>query len=105
MPVRKRRLPVCTASAYVPNGSGGAGSLIPSSFNRCSALTGREPSAVTISQRAQGPRAAPPRSPDRLRSVDTGLLGPRDFACVGHVWDMLSPEMPGRIADRAPLED
>src|SRR5580704_16433392 len=38
MPVRKSRLPDCTASTYVPNGSGGAGRLIPSSFNRCSAL-------------------------------------------------------------------
>src|SRR6266478_9772699 len=40
IPLRKSRLPVCTASAYVPNGSGGAGSLISSSFNRCSALAG-----------------------------------------------------------------
>ena len=32
----------------VPNGSGGAGSVMPSSFNRCSALAGREPSRVTI---------------------------------------------------------
>src|SRR6266850_8014256 len=35
-------------SAYAPNGSGGGGSLMPSSFNRCSALAGREPSRVTI---------------------------------------------------------
>ncbi len=34
------------------NGSGGAGSLMPSSLNRCSALAGREPSLVTICLRA-----------------------------------------------------
>ncbi len=38
IPVRKSRLPVCTASEYVPNGSGGAGSWMPRSFSRCSAL-------------------------------------------------------------------
>src|SRR5216684_7914029 len=43
IPLRKSRLPVCTASTYAPNGSGGAGSLMPSSFNRCSALAGGGP--------------------------------------------------------------
>src|SRR5947209_11624602 len=62
IPLRKSSLPVCTASTYVPNGSGGGGSLMPSSFNRCSAPAGREPSGVTICRRARRrPRAAPPR--------------------------------------------
>src|SRR6266550_1627198 len=47
MPVKKSRLPVCTASTYVPNGSGGAGSFMPSSFSRCSAPAWREPSQLT----------------------------------------------------------
>src|SRR5438270_5784481 len=42
IPVRKSRLPVCTASAKMPNGSGGVGSLMPSCLNRCSAVAGRE---------------------------------------------------------------
>src|SRR5262249_1115748 len=32
----------------MPNGSGGAGSLMPSSFNRCSAPTGRELSCFPV---------------------------------------------------------
>jgi hypothetical protein len=40
----KNKLPVCTASTWVPNGSGGAGSLMAGSFSRCSRLDGQEPS-------------------------------------------------------------
>lgn len=36
IPLRNSRLPVCTASAYVPNGSGGTGRLMPNACNLCS---------------------------------------------------------------------
>lgn len=48
IPLRKSRLPVCAASTQVPNGSGGDESLMPSAFNRCSALAGREPLRVAF---------------------------------------------------------
>src|SRR6266481_638333 len=94
MPVRKSRFPVCTASVYMPKGFGGAGSLMPSSFNRCSALAGREPSRVTICQRARRhPRArfhqrllassAPSVSPPRGATPSVAPASPalRDTTC------------------------
>jgi len=38
MPLRKSRLPTSTDSTYAPNGCGGAGSWMPSSSSRCSAV-------------------------------------------------------------------
>jgi hypothetical protein len=44
----------------LPNGAAGAGTLMPSSCNRCSALAGREFSRITVFRCAhRRPRAAP----------------------------------------------